>query len=217
VPATATRITIARYAANLLARLSATRDATAIVRELAELAQDNVNDQVLGNAIATAPQVLDALDRVEWDLVESVRRFVGRGDSVDAQAGRLLADIGDTAAVDEFTCSLPPVLSGIRRRAVGLIEEAAGLAAVAPLPPVPRLPPVQEGLPLDSPPSRPEKNTQPIGGQAKPAARRIATSVVEQRLQAILDDFSTEIRDYAKDHPGVEIVLDWRIVHEDRP
>ncbi len=217
VPATATRITIARYAANLLARLSATRDATAIVRELAELAQDNVNDQVLGNAIATAPQVLDALDRVEWDLVESVRRFVGRGDSVDAQAGRLLADIGDTAAVDEFTRSLPPVLSGIRRRAVGLIEEAAGLAAVAPPPPVPRLPPVQERLPVESPPSRPEVNTQSVGGRAKPVARRIATSAVEQRLQAILDDFSTEIRDYAKDHPGVEIVLDWRIVHEDRP
>ncbi|MDQ7809056.1 PglY protein [Amycolatopsis sp. A133] len=216
VPATAARITIARYAANLLARLSATRDATAIVRELAEPAQDTVNDQVLGNAIATAPQVLDALDRVEWDLVESVRRFVGRGDSVDAQAGRLLADIGDTAAVDEFTRSLPPVLSGVRRRAVTLIEEAAGLAAVAPPPPAPSLPPVQKGLPLDSPSSRSEENAQPVGGQAKPAARRITTSVVEQRLQAILDDFSTEIRDYAKDHPGVEIVLDWRIVHEDR-
>jgi hypothetical protein len=217
VPATAARITIARYAANLLARLSATRDATAIVRELAGPAQDTVNDQVLGNAIATAPQVLDALDRVEWDLVESVRRFVGRGDSVDAQAGRLLADIGETAAVDEFTRSLPPVLSGVRRRAVGLIEEAAGLAAVATPSPAPPLPPVQQGLPLDSPPSRPAEYPQPVSEQAKPAARRIMTSVVEQQLQAILDDFSTEIRDYAKDHPGVEIVLDWRIVHEDRP
>ncbi|MGY6653632.1 PglY protein [Amycolatopsis sp. TRM77291] len=217
VPVTAARITIARYAANLLARLSATRDATTIVRELADADDHDVNDQVLGNAIATAPQVLDALDQVDWKLVESVGRFVGRGDTVDTQARRLLADIGDTAAVDEFTRSLPPVLSGVRRRAVGLIEEAAALAAVATPPPAPTLPSVQEGLPLDSPQPRPAENPQPVSGQAKPAARRITASVVEQRLQAILDDFSTEIRDYAKNHPDVEIVLDWHIVHEDRP
>lgn len=217
VPATAARITIARYAANLLARLSATRDDTTIVRELADADDHDVNDQVLGNAIATAPQVLDALDQVDWKLVESVGRFVGRGDTVDTQARRLLADIGDTAAVDEFTRSLPPVLSSVRRRAVGLIEEAAKLAAVATPPPAPSLPPVQEGLSLDSPPPHPAENPQPVGGQAKPVARRITASVVEQRLQAILDDFSAEIRDYAKNHPDVEIVLDWHIVHEDRP
>jgi hypothetical protein len=216
VPTTAVRITIARYAANLLARLSAARDALTTVRELADAGQDDVKVQVLGNAIATAPQVLDALDRVEWDLLESVRRFVGRGDAVDAQAQRLLADITDTAADDEFTRSLPPVLSGVRRRAVALIEEAARLAAVAPPHPTPPPPPAREEASSDSAPSPSAENPKPVGGQAKPAERRITTSVVEQRLQAILDDFSTEIRDYAKDHPGVEIVLDWRIVHEDR-
>ncbi|WP_134731708.1 PglY protein [Amycolatopsis nivea] len=216
VSAAAARITVARYAAHLLARLSAIRDATAIVRALADARHDDVNDQVLGNAIATAPQVLEALDQVDWKLVESVRRFVGREDVVDVQARRLLVDIGETAEADEFTRSLPPVLSGVRRRAVSLIEEAAGLAAVAVPPAAPVLPPVQEGLPLDPVSRRPVENAQPAAGQAKPAARRIATNAVEHGLPGILDDLSAEIRDYAKDHPGVEIVLDWRVVGEDR-
>ncbi|AXB42695.1 PglY protein [Amycolatopsis albispora] len=215
VPATAARITIARYAANLLARLSATRDAMAIVRELAGAGHDDVNDQVLGNAIATAPQVLDALDRVDWNLVESVRRFVEREDAVGVQARRLLDDISDTAASDEFTHSLAPVLGDIRRRAIALIEEAARLAAVtAPLP-VPTPSPKQPSFPQDAPSSHPTEHPESAGGRAKPAARRITASVVEQQLQAILDDFSTEIRDYAKDHPGVDIVLEWRIAGED--
>ncbi|WP_027930282.1 hypothetical protein [Amycolatopsis thermoflava] len=219
VSASAARVAVARDAATLLARLSATREATAVVRELAAARYD-VSDQVLGNAIATAPQVLDALDRVDWSLVESVRRFVEREDAVGVKARRLLEDIRDAASVDEFTRSLVPVLGGVRRAAVALVEEAARLAATsAPTaPPTPPTPTRASGQLSSTPEAPPVESRvgEPVGRRPAPSRRRIATSVVEQELTNILSDLSAEIREYAKGHPGVEIVLDWHIVGEDQ-
>lgn len=217
VPTSAARIVIARDAANLLARLSATRDATAVVRELSTTGHE-VSDQVLGNAIATAPQVLDALDRVDWSLVESVRRFADREDAVGVKARRLVDDIRDAAITDEFTRSLVPVLGGIRHRAVGLVDEAARMVSVVSPPPALPTPPAPSPDQLSPTPSVSSADGSSLDHRRQvPSRRRITTSVVEQRLQKILDELSTEIRDYAKDHPGVDIVLDWHIVGEDQP
>ncbi|HEY3556707.1 MAG TPA: hypothetical protein VGL05_04580 [Kribbella sp.] len=216
VPTSAARIVIARNAANLLARLSATRDATAVVRELSTAGHE-VSDQVLGNAITTAPQVLDALDRVDWSLVESVRRFADRDDTVGVKARRLLDEIRDAAGADEFTRSLVPVLGGIRHRAVELVNEAARMASAVNPPPVLPTPPSPSRDQVSPTPSvSPPEVSVPNDRRQVPARHRIATSVVEQRLQGILDELSAEIRDYAKDHPGVDIVLDWHIVGEDQ-
>ena len=70
------RVVTAQVAADLLARLSATRDDPALVRILAA-GVGRPPDAVLGTAIVTAPAVLDALDGVEWSLLDSVRALVG--------------------------------------------------------------------------------------------------------------------------------------------
>ena len=83
---------------------------------------------MLGTAIASAPEVLRALDSVDWSLLESVRGFAGRRDGLGDKAERLLADVARAATDEEFARPLAPVLSSIRRQAVELINEAARLA-----------------------------------------------------------------------------------------
>ena len=204
------RVVTGRCAADLLARLSAAPDATSLVRTLAE-ASYQISDEVLGAAIVSAPAVLAALDRADWTLLDSVRGFTGRGDGLGDQAERLVDEVAQAAADDEFTRALAPVLGGMRDRAVALINEAARLARVtAPAPPGPE----------PSPPTPPETSPGPAAPQtARPEhpgravrSRRVPSSRVEAALAGIIADLQSEIRDYATAHPSVEIEISWRTV-----
>ncbi len=203
------RVMSGRYAADLLARLSGTPDATSLVRVLAG-APSPITDEVLGAAICSAPAVLAALDRAEWKLLDSVRGFTGRGDGLGDQAERLVAEVAQTAADDEFISPLAPVLSGMRDRAVTLINEAARLARVAPA-----------ARPASPEPATPTQRATPEAtrsGHAGRSARsrlRVQSSQVETALEGIIADLQSEIRDYALANPRVEIEISWRAVDSD--
>ena len=94
------------------------------------------SDAVLGTAIVTAPAVLDALDGVEWSLLDSVRALVGH-EVVGERAARLVTGVAEAARDDQYTRDLIPVLGDVRGRAVALGSEAARLAAVARPAPLP--------------------------------------------------------------------------------
>ncbi|MFB9688203.1 hypothetical protein [Amycolatopsis plumensis] len=203
----APRVTSGRDAADLLARLTAMRDSTGLVQELTA-AGYGTSDEVLAAAISSAPAVLAALERVEWTLLDSVRKFTGRGDPVGNQAESLVDDLAAAAAADQFTRDLVPVLEGLGRRAVALVNEAARLAAVPT--PAPRDPIV-------------EPAGEPGGEEAATVARRertggrtrIRASAVEQELARLVAELDGGIRAYAKEHPAVEFDVTWTVVGDD--
>jgi hypothetical protein len=206
----------ARHAADLLARLSGAREATSLVRELATATYE-VNDEVLGVGIGSAPRVLKALEAVDWSLWESACGFTGHSVLGD-RAERLIDEVKHAASENEHTVQLAPVLGGIREHAVALISEAGRLVQVADPVPAPRDKPSptptvtevsltdQETLPV---PSR-TINVQQPRRTARP--HRVRASVAEAELARILTDVRGEIASYAIDHPEVEIEITWRAV-----
>lgn len=219
---TAPRITSTRDAADLLARLSGAREATTVVRELAT-AEYRTGDQVLGAAISSAPAVLAALENVEWSLLRSVRQFAGRGDPVGNRADRLLDEVTQAAAADEFTRPLADVLDGLGPRAVQLVNEAARLAAVAPPAPAPAEPqpanPTAEQVSLTDTGQPRVSSEQPFAQQPtqppRRSPRRVRASAVERDLARIVAEVQSEIRQFAGEHPGAEIEVTWRVVGEE--
>ena len=120
------------------------------------LGVDGPSDAVLGTAIVSAPAVLDALDGVEWSLLESVRALVGH-EVVGERAARLVTGVAQAARDDQYTRDLIPVLGDVRGRAVALGSEAARFAAVPTrlLPvPDPAPPPVTPPATLSLTPTR---------------------------------------------------------------
>ncbi|MGH3373438.1 MAG: PglY protein [Actinoallomurus sp.] len=213
-----------RQGAELLARLVATSDATALIKDLAAAAYD-VSDEVLGTAISSAPEVLGALDAADWSLLRSVRGFVDRTDHIGEQTGQLLAELSEAANDDEFTRRLAPVLHRVRSRAVDLISEAARLAAQAekptPPPPAPPEPPrggagqvslTETGEPRVTSTPSPRSSTENSGtATAARGERRAASSQVESTLAAVRD----EIQRYAADHPEAIFDIIWRAAEVD--
>lgn len=186
------RAATARHAAELLARLSATRDATPLVRELAATLRTDVTDIVLGSAIASAPAVLDALDATEWSLLESVRGFVGH-EVLGERAERLVGQVADAARDDERVRELAPVLGGIRRHAVALIAEAGRLAAVSD-------PPPQVVGPVGVPPVTPSGRT-----------RRVVRG---SEIDAVLRELTEDLRARARSEPAARFELTWGAVED---
>lgn len=207
LPSQAPRVTTGRCAADLLARLSGPQDATSLVRALAG-ASYPMTDEVLGAAISSAPAVLAALDQADWTLLESVRGFTGRGDGLGDQSERLVEEVAQAAADDEFTRPLAPVLCGMRDRAVALINEAARLARVAPPRPSPTPPGPEEPLAA-------ETGAQADSGRPARSSLRVQSSQVETALAQIIADLQSEIWDYAAANPGVEIEIRWHPVDTD--
>lgn len=210
----APRVVSSRAAEEFIERLSATRDATALVRVLAE-AGPGVDDQVLGAAISSAPAMLAALENVEWSLVKSVRNFVGRGDAVGNRAENLLGEVAAVAMADEFSRALAPVLNELGQRFLALINEAARLAAGSAAPSTVEPDPLVETSARQV--SLTEDGTPPVSGEKaadepKPVQPKVfPASAVERDLAAIV----AEIRDYAQHHPQVRIEVSWRAI-EDR-
>ena len=206
---TAPRATSARDAAELLARLADTRDATALVRELAG-ADHVTGDEVLGTAITSAPAVLAALENVEWSLLDSVRGFAGRGDPVGNRAESLLDEVTTTAADTEFGRPLAPVLDGVRQRAVALVNEAARLAAVTVPAPAPSpAPPVTARPAVRTESSRPTVVTTAIDRSGGTPQRIRATSLDDDLASAVAG-----MRALAAGNPGAEFELNWWVVGE---
>jgi hypothetical protein len=211
-----------RHGADLLARLSATPDGTTLVKELAAAAYD-VSDEVLGAAISSAPEVLNALDDADWSLLQSVRGFAGRSDGIGERTRRLINELAEAANDDEFTRRLAPVLADARTRAVALISEAGRLASqTAPPPRVPETtdPPrgsagqvslTESGTP--SVPSTPtprasSENADPVPTQG---TRRVKPGDLDDTLAAL----RREIHTYAAEHPDGVVDIIWRAAEVD--
>jgi hypothetical protein len=202
------RRTAVRQAAVLLARLAAARDATALVREL--VAGAAVPDETLAATVTSAAGLLAALDDVEWTLLDAVQRFTGRGDGIGDRAERLLEDLAMAAAADELAQPLAPVLAGLRRQAVTIVNDAAERAAVSPHTSPPASKPVShkaDPRTTDQPPTHGDA-VHPASG----ASSRFMASAVESELGRV----QSRLRDYARRNPDAEIEVTWRVVEEGR-
>jgi hypothetical protein len=208
----------ARAAADLLARLSRTHDATPLVRELAAAAYA-VSEEVLSAAIASAPRVLSALEAVDWSLLESVRGFTGHAVLGD-RAERLVKEVTRAAGDDEFTVEFSPVLNGIRERAVALISEAGRLVQAADPAPSPAKASEPEpttrasdfSLTRHGSPSVPSDLDPPSPVSPRPRAHRVRASAVEAELAKIIGEVQGEIAGYAGTHPDVDFEITWHAV-----
>lgn len=218
-PDTSARVSSGKDAADLLARLGRHRDATALVRELAGVSYATTDD-VLATALTSAPDVLKALDDADWTLLDSVRGFAGRQDSVGERAERLIAEIATAATDSEFERSLIPALASIRGKAVALVRDAARLAQVTdPVPPpvVPE-PPTADDVPLTrhGDPSVPSSRTETTPGTGVAAALsrtvRLQPSHVENALNKAIDNLWDEILAYSAAHPGMAVEITWQVV-----
>ena len=218
----AARLAAARHAVDFTQRLVRHRDDTALIRELAAVAYD-ISDQELGAAIASAPAVLKALDETPWDLLDSVREYIGRTDGIGDRAQRLLAEVSQAANQDEFARALAPVLAKVQPNALALLREAARLAAVAapvlaPLQPLTPPEPTGAGQvsltvhgqpPLPTSPVNPAPAPAPVGIAAPGRTRRVAARGGDPALQGVLADLLAEVRQYAKENPGADIDITW--------
>ncbi|NLU66093.1 PglY protein [Streptomyces sp. HNM0574] len=216
-----------RDAADLLARIRQTPEPTPLARDLAA-ASYATTDVVLAKTVSSAQQVLAALDGTDWELVDSLSAYTGRGDTLADRSRHLLAEIAEAAAKDEFDTALAPVLTGTRSRAVALINEAARLSTVAqptppPAPVAPR-PADAEDVSLTThaepavPSTRPDAPqwgapTEPVARRARKVLAAGDSSVLEETLGDALSGVQDEIRTYAAAHPGVEIEINWTVVN----
>ncbi|MFD7444019.1 PglY protein [Streptomyces sp. NPDC059909] len=231
------RETSVRDAADLIARLVRHKDATALVRELSALGYAT-SDDVLAKAMSSAQQTLDALDRVKWQLLDSVRGLTSRGDGLADRAERLLTEIAETAATVERDRELAPVLNAAESRAVDIISESGRLNAVAAPAPEPAPSPTaasvpnprgadqvsltvhgQPPLPAQAQPA-PEAPATPAASPAAtvpPARRRrliVATSPgsLEPELAQVLAELTQQIISHAAAKPGTAIEIGWQEV-----
>ncbi|HEV2345495.1 MAG TPA: hypothetical protein VGS97_15460 [Actinocrinis sp.] len=124
------RVVAVHEAADLLARLTRHEGDTALVRELAAL-RYSCTDSVTSKTISSAGPVLDALDRTNWTIIESVHDMAKRADDLGEQSRSLIERLRLAAAGDEFTRSLPETLVEVGNRGVTLLTEAQRRAAVA--------------------------------------------------------------------------------------
>ncbi|MFD8338163.1 PglY protein [Streptomyces solisilvae] len=220
-----------RDAEDLLARVRRDHGPTQLVRDLAA-ATYPTNEVTLGITMSSADKVLDQLERTEWELLASIRTYTERGDSLADRSERLLREVATAAADDEYGTELAPVLRGARSRALELINEAARIGTVtpstpqAPTQPEPPRPAAEEVPRADT---RPGGETGPAPGptpapgpghtptSAKPApgsprTRRVSAasgSVLEDALSHVLSGVQDDIRAYAEEHPGAEILITW--------
>lgn len=215
-----------RDAADLLARIKQTPEATPLARDLAAATYVSTYFE-LGKVISSAQEVLDSLESTDWELIDSVRKYTARGDGLADRSERLLAEIADAASRNEPNTSLKPVLNAARGQAVALINEAARLSTVAPVLP---LPPPTVAPEVNSPGSGTGHNSAspttddqsplpspPTTATAAPRrSRRVKASegghVQEHALNRTLTDVQDEIREYAATHPDVEIEIKWKVV-----
>ncbi|MFF5841042.1 PglY protein [Streptomyces massasporeus] len=232
----APRLKSMKAAADLIARLLRTTDATLFVAELANAAYE-VTDSEIGAALKQAPDVLRVLRDTHWSDLEMVRDLSDRDDSVGDRAKRLLDTVRRAANAHEEDESLVPVLSSLQESAVALMREATRLAQAArPVdptppraeptaqdvrltqhgtPPVPTAPAAPGELPVRAQDTGPAQDPRLLfsGGPAEEAATYVVEPTrLEATLAATVDGLSAEIRRYLATHPGARIQVTWQAV-----
>lgn len=192
VSTTANRLRTARAAADALARLSGTTDATSFARALADDTGQQMSDQVLGAAIVSAPSVRRALDGVQWQLLSSARTL-GRHPEVGERAARLAAQVADASAAEQFEVDLAALLGRANSEAIGIVSDAT---EASPPPTIPVPPPV-------APPSQPTPSPTPPAPSGRLPERREFTAT---DLPAVI----AEIQRVVQADPAARYEITWR-------
>ncbi|MEU2263609.1 hypothetical protein ABZ557_25795 [Streptomyces sp. NPDC019645] len=239
--ADAPRLKSTKAAADLIARLLRTTDATLLTNELADATYE-VTDREIGAALKQAPEVLRVLRTLRdtrWSDLDMVRELASRDDGVGDRARRLLDTVRRAANAHEEDESLVPVLDSLQESAVALMREATRLAQAArPVEPTPRTEPSAEDVRLTehgtpSVPSVPTVPEEP-GGEATapgparqdprvryaaepadpPAAYVIEPTRLEMTLAATVDGLSADIRRFLTAHPGTRVQVTWQVIED---
>lgn len=206
------RTTSVTEAAELLAKLSRHHDKdsdTALVGELATHAYP-VSDQVMGNTIKSAQEVLTALDATQWSMVEMVRDMAERADDIGEQARSLANRLTKAANSEEFVASLPEALAETYNRGLVLLGESQRRAAVA----VERVTPpaVPDGPTVPDPAPRNAGDVPLPLDEQELAPRRAKRARSASMLESISRDVLAEASAYASAHPDAVIEIMWRPV-----
>ena len=130
---TAKRLRTARASRTLVQSLTALRG-RARIEKLAEM-EPATSLEAMGTSIARAEDVADVLARTHWQLFAPFSRLA---DDRAGDAQRLLRELTETLAADEYAVALGPRLSD-------LVSRAANLLARPPAPPLTPPTPVEDG------------------------------------------------------------------------
>ncbi|WP_260470646.1 hypothetical protein [Streptomyces sp. RP5T] len=229
---TAERTRVLREAAALLARLVRhAEDATGLVRELASATYETPGRD-LSHAMASAADLLAALDGTNWRLLSSVHGLTGRDDSIGDRAQRLMDRIREAARAPERERSLIPALGEFRDTGHALLDAALQLERPAPVDtsagPAPvtdagRIPLSEHGAPpVPSEPAGPVRGRQeplswePEGsgtGADAVAPVRAARRVIAPGPAALHADLTAvreEIEAFRALHPDTPVEIVWR-------
>jgi len=125
---TSGRLATARAASRLLDDFEHAATDTALV-DLMHAAGLPAEDQVVGRSLHSAGQLVDALSRTQWELLDALRSSPGE------EAAGILARLAQAGALNEFQTPLEPALRAAGIAAVRLL--AARRPAPAPPPPPP--------------------------------------------------------------------------------
>lgn len=209
------RVVSVTEAAELLAKLSRHHDRdsdTALVRELAGHTYP-ISDQIMGNTIKSAQDVLAALDGTEWPVVRMVREMAERADDIGEQARSLVGRLSKAANSEEFVASLPEALAGTYSRGMVLLGESQRRAAVA----VERVAPgAAPGGPAEPDPAPRTAGEVPLPvDEQDPTPRGAKRARSASMLESITRDVLAEASAYASRHPEAVIEITWRPVSDE--
>ncbi|MFB9687124.1 DUF6079 family protein [Amycolatopsis plumensis] len=187
---TSPRVLATRTAADLLSDLSGITDQTRLIKRLAALPTPD-GDEVLARTITSAQDVLSALDKVEWKLLQTIRPYLSRSDGIRDRTERLFGDIAETARADEKTRQLGTMLRRFPPIAFEIIQDATD---AGPKPP------------------KPNPEPKPAPPHASAQTRRMTADASPVQLAETMEDVHRSVSKFVEAHPGREIEISWRVV-----
>lgn len=202
IPQDAPRLATARDAANLVSRLARVAEPTALVRLLDTIDVGTDGGHTLGSCVAQANDTAAALERTDWELLNSLRDLSGRVDGIGTQATQVVARLADVAESNDTIRRLRPALERAHADAVRILTEASRVAAQ----PEPQKPdPTDES---DKRPSGQDDDQGPSDHADVPTSGTVTAS--GRDLEAKL----REIRRLAAQRPDAQITVNWTVVDE---
>jgi hypothetical protein len=163
VGATPARATTAQTTKTLVDALSQA-DGEAFLSALIG-AEISSSDQAMGTSFKKAKEVVDALSRVNWELLEAILRLT---DERQTAAQAVWTSVKQAFQTDELAVAIGPVLTDAQSRAVRLLSDVPKPAAPFPTPPGPT-PPVR---PVTPDPTGAGGATPPIAKPATPSTKK---------------------------------------------
>ncbi|NIL40697.1 PglY protein [Salinispora arenicola] len=196
------RLATARDAANLVSRLARVTEPTALVRLLDTIDVGTDGGHTLGSCVSQANDTAAALERTDWNLLDSLRNLSGRVDGIGTQATQVVARLAEDAASNDTTRRLRPALERAHADAVRLLTEASRVA-VQPEPWKPD--------PTDEPDKRSSARDDDQGPSDHADVPTSGTVTASGRdLEAKL----REVRRLAAQRPDTQITVNWTVVDE---